>query len=107
VPRAKYRTVPVKEETFQKLEGLKELLKAKSWDELLGALVERHWGALAEEARKAVCRELREARGPLQAWARLLLKRLPPALLPEALQYLKPAEDKDIYVADPEKCGKS
>jgi len=104
VPRARYRTIPVKEETFSRLEELRELLQARSWDELLARLADYYYSRLEEETRLVVCQEFREARGTLSAWARTLKKRLGPDRALYAVQLLKPLEDKTTYVVDPEKC---
>jgi hypothetical protein len=104
-------TVSVLVETKRLLDGLKSRLGVRTYDELFRRLAE----VVAEydrmkargRVRGVVCTEMREARGSLPAWMRLLSKRLNSAEeLAAAMEYIVPdPKEPGIYVVSIERCA--
>jgi hypothetical protein len=104
-------TVGLAVETKRLLDELKAELRARSYDELFRRLVEvvaeyRRMKA-RERVRRVVCTEMRESRGSLSAWAKLLARELEDTnAVALALEYLVPdPKEPGIYVVSMERCA--
>ena len=104
-------TVGVTVETKRLLDDLKAELRARSYDELFRRLAEvvaeyRRMKA-RERVRQVVCTEMRESRGSLSAWAKLLARNLNDTnAVALALEYLVPdPKEPGIYVVSIERCA--
>jgi len=100
----RYTCISVSREVFEKLAELKRRIGARDWDEFMEKIIAVYLSNREVEARIVVCNHLREAKGPLHAWVKLLQQKLDPDQLAVALEYLKPLDDKTTYAVDTEKC---
>jgi len=110
--REKFTSISISQETRRKLERLKRRVDARTWDELLGRLASEYSECVElrtrEAVRRVVCNDLRESRGTLAAWLRLLSGKLGDMIsISQAVEYLKPdPSDPTNLVVDEEKCTK-
>jgi len=104
-------TVGLAVETKRLLDELKAELRARSYDELvrkvLDIVAEYRRMKARERARQVVCVEMRESRGSLQAWARLLARNLGNTdAVALAMEYLMPdPKEPGIFVVSIERCA--
>jgi hypothetical protein len=104
-------TVGLAVETKRLLDDLKAELRARSYDELirkvLDIVAEYRRMKARERARQAVCVEMRESRGSLSAWAKLLARDLGDTdAVALAMEYLVPdPREPGIYVVSIERCA--
>ena len=104
-------TVGLAVETKRLLDELKAELRARTYDELvrkvLDIVAEYRRMKARERARQVVCVEMRESRGSLPAWARLLARNLGNTdAVALAMEYLVPdPREPGIYVVSIERCA--
>jgi len=108
--REGFTSISVSRETRRKLERLKRRVGARTWDELLGRLASEYADCAElrtrESVRRAVCNDLRESKGTLTAWLRLLSRKLGDMeAVSQAIEYLRPdPSDPSNLVVDERRC---
>ena len=109
--RGERTTVSLRREVKERLDRLKAVYRARTYDALILLLLREleECARLRAEARarELMCGEMAEARATLPAWGRILGSRLgEPDLISAALSYLvQDPGERGVYVVDKERCA--